>query len=256
MKNTIDLYQEIFNSDKVIKGAIVEKHIKKYMEIDNIYPQNQSYFIIINTSIKKYEFVSQNFNTILGHDIDQMKKLGPEYYLSFFHPDDLPIWLDVTRKLMRFALENVEPDDRKKLLFSYNFRIRNKSNQYLNIIAHLSPIETDSIGKPVLAIAHYTVVGEGDFIPITGSVKQLNKNNVYETLFYKNYSRDELSDKLSKREIDIIQELALNYSSKEIAKRLFISPHTVDQHRRNILKKLNFKSTEALIQYCKSNNLF
>ncbi len=256
MKEAIDIYQEIFISNKEFKGEIVEKQIEKYKEIDNLYPQNQSFFIIINTSTKSYDFVSQNFNFILGLDIHLMKNLGPEYFLSFFHPDDLPIWLGVSKDLMDFALQKVDLNDRKKILFTYNFRIKNIKGKYQNITAHLTPIKFDSTGTPVLAISHYTVVGEGEFLPIIGSIKKLNKNNVYETLFYKNYSQEEISNKLSKREIDIVQELALNYSSKDIANRLYISSHTVDQHRRNILKKLKFKSTGELVQYCKSYNLF
>jgi DNA-binding CsgD family transcriptional regulator len=256
MKDTIDLYEEIFISNREFKGEIVGNHIKKYIEIDNIYPQNQSFFIVINTSRKSYEFISQNFNTILGHDISLMKSIGPKYFLSFFHPDDLPLWLNISKELMDYTSDKVDFDDRKKLLFTYNFRIKNASGKYQNILAHLTPIEFDTFGTPVMAISHYTIVGEGDYKPLIGAIKILNKKNVYETLFYKNYSHEALSNKVSKREIDIIQELALNKSSKEIADRLCISSHTVDQHRRNILKKLNFKSTGELIQYCKTNNYF
>lgn len=42
---------------------------------------------------------------------------------------------------------------------------------------------------------------------------------------------------LSKREIDIINLLAQNQNSKQIAKKLLISHHTVNTHRKNILKK-------------------
>lgn len=256
MKSTIDLYEEIFISNKEFKGAIVEKHIKKYIEIDNIYPQNQSFFIVINTSRKCYEFISDNFKTVLGHDINLMKSVGPKYFLAFIHPDDLPIWLNVSKELMEYTSKNIEPIERKKLLYTYNFRIKNSKNKYQNIIAHLTPIAFDSFGTPVLAVSHYTVVGEGQFKPLIGAIKVLNNKNNYETIFYKNYSQEALSNKLSKREIDIIQELAMGRSSKEIADKLCISSHTVDQHRRNILKKLEFKSTGELIEHCKSNNYF
>lgn len=256
MIDTLNLYDEIFISNKEFKGKIVEKHIKKYSEIDNIYPQNQSFFIVINTSRKRYEFISHNFSTVLGHDINLMKSIGPKYFLSFFHPDDLPTWLNISKELLEFTTEQVDKEDKKKLLFTYNFRIKNSRGKYQNILAHLTPIEFDSIGTPVMAVSHYTIVGEGSYKPLIGAIKILNKKNVYETVFYKNYSQQALSNKLSKREIDIIQELAQDRSSKEIADRLCISSHTVDQHRRNILKKLKFKSTGELVQYCKSHNYF
>lgn len=256
MKSPIDIYKEIFASNSEFSGTIVEKHINKYQEIDNIYPSNQSFFIIINTYEMKYEFVSKNFKRILGYEVDVLKEGGPSFFLSLIHREDLKIWLRVANDLQNYDIKKNYLDMEKKLLYAYNFRMRKSSGNYLNIVAHLTPIEFDDAGKPVIAISHYTTIGEGKENPLTGSIKFLNKNNVYETIFHKNYTNEDISSKLTKREIDIIQELALNYSSKEISKRLFISQHTVDQHRRNILNKLDFNSTDELIQYCKINNFF
>ncbi|WP_347049651.1 response regulator transcription factor [Flavobacterium olei] len=60
---------------------------------------------------------------------------------------------------------------------------------------------------------------------------------------------------LSPREIEIITLIALEYSGKEISEKLFISSHTVETHRKNIMKKLNIKSTIGLVKYALKNNL-
>lgn len=60
---------------------------------------------------------------------------------------------------------------------------------------------------------------------------------------------------LSSREIEIITLIALEYSGKEISEELFISSHTVETHRKNILKKLNIKSTIGIVKYALKNNL-
>jgi len=52
---------------------------------------------------------------------------------------------------------------------------------------------------------------------------------------------------LTQREIEIIELLAQCKSSKEIANILFISRHTVDTHRRNILEKTGMKTTTELL---------
>ncbi len=52
---------------------------------------------------------------------------------------------------------------------------------------------------------------------------------------------------LSEREKEIIQCLAKGQNSKAIAETLFISEHTVKTHRRNIMHKLNVKTSAALI---------
>ena len=42
---------------------------------------------------------------------------------------------------------------------------------------------------------------------------------------------------ISPRELKIVQLLAKGFASKQIAATLYISKHTVDTHRRNLLKK-------------------
>ncbi len=51
---------------------------------------------------------------------------------------------------------------------------------------------------------------------------------------------------LSTREKEILSLILSGNSSKDIAKELYISKHTVDTHRRNVLKKLNLHSTAEL----------
>ena len=52
---------------------------------------------------------------------------------------------------------------------------------------------------------------------------------------------------LSEREIEVITLITTGYSNKEIADMLFISIHTLYTHRKNIMKKLNFKSPVELV---------
>ena len=52
---------------------------------------------------------------------------------------------------------------------------------------------------------------------------------------------------LSNREREIIGLIIKGLSSQEISEKLFISINTVNTHRRNLLKKNNFKSTKELL---------
>ncbi len=55
--------------------------------------------------------------------------------------------------------------------------------------------------------------------------------------------------RLTPREQQVMRFLAEGFSTKEIAKKLFISPKTVENHRANIMNKLDIHSTLELIRY-------
>lgn len=70
-----------------------------------------------------------------------------------------------------------------------------------------------------------------------------------------NKSYRETDETISEREKDIIRCVASGKSNKEIAKELFISPHTVATHRRNINAKLGIHSSAGLTIYAIIHNI-
>jgi DNA-binding NarL/FixJ family response regulator len=64
---------------------------------------------------------------------------------------------------------------------------------------------------------------------------------------------DPLKDeKLSKREMEILEELSKGYSNKEIARRCGLTDGTVRWHLENVYHKLHVRSrTEAVLKYLK-----
>lgn len=58
----------------------------------------------------------------------------------------------------------------------------------------------------------------------------------------------ELQPKLSRREKEILQLIANEYTSQEIADKLFLSLRTIETHRLNLLLKLGMKNTAGLVK--------
>ncbi|HRH60050.1 MAG TPA: response regulator transcription factor [Chitinophagaceae bacterium] len=54
---------------------------------------------------------------------------------------------------------------------------------------------------------------------------------------------------LSKREMEILKMICKEYSSADIAARLFLSVSTVDTHRKNITEKLGVNNTVGLVKF-------
>lgn len=60
---------------------------------------------------------------------------------------------------------------------------------------------------------------------------------------------------LSKREYEVLQEVALGLSNQEIAEKLFVSESTIKTHVSNLLVKLNAKRRTQAIQISKTLNI-
>jgi DNA-binding NarL/FixJ family response regulator len=60
---------------------------------------------------------------------------------------------------------------------------------------------------------------------------------------------------LTRREKEILLLIAEGFTNPEIAEKLFVSPSTVDSHRKNLLAKLNVKNTAALIRFAMEHSL-
>ncbi|WP_375179995.1 response regulator transcription factor [Enterococcus rotai] len=67
--------------------------------------------------------------------------------------------------------------------------------------------------------------------------------------------KDAKYERLSKREREVLPLVALGYSNKEIAERLFISVKTVEVHKSHVMKKLEFEAFSELLQYSMKHQL-
>ncbi|MBK8568396.1 MAG: response regulator transcription factor [Saprospiraceae bacterium] len=54
---------------------------------------------------------------------------------------------------------------------------------------------------------------------------------------------------LTRREKEVLALIAEGMTNNEIAEKLFISPLTVDSHRKNLLAKFGVKNTAAMVKY-------
>jgi len=57
-----------------------------------------------------------------------------------------------------------------------------------------------------------------------------------------------MNTEVTPRERQVLKLIAAENSSKEIANRLFLSDHTVQSHRKNLMRKLDVKNTAGLIR--------
>ncbi len=83
--------------------------------------------------------------------------------------------------------------------------------------------------------------------------------NIILEAFYRQETSDKVrassGDGLTKREQEVLQQVALGKSNQEVADDLFISIKTVETHKTNILSKLGLRNTAELVKYAIKNNV-
>ncbi|MEM8899781.1 MAG: response regulator transcription factor [Bacteroidota bacterium] len=60
-------------------------------------------------------------------------------------------------------------------------------------------------------------------------------------------SPSEMVPTLSRREIEVLGLIAQEFSTKEIAEKLFLSLHTIETYRKNLLRKLDARNSVGLV---------
>lgn len=60
---------------------------------------------------------------------------------------------------------------------------------------------------------------------------------------------------LTDREKEVLKLIVQELTTTEIAEKLFISHHTVETHRKNLISKLNVKNTAGLVKYAFQNGI-
>lgn len=66
---------------------------------------------------------------------------------------------------------------------------------------------------------------------------------------------DQMVTPLTKREKDILEQVALGHSNRAVASELGLSEHTVKNHLKNILQKLHLQNRVQLVRYAMENGM-
>ncbi|SNS99321.1 regulatory protein, luxR family [Ekhidna lutea] len=247
----VENYSDIFSTFQEFKGESLEKHVEKLKQVDQLIPHSATFFCITNTSDQSFEYVSKNFHPTMKLPIDEMCTRGMEFWWGRMHPEEMETWLQSLKDLMIFTMSNIALEDRRRMTYTWNYRVKDGEGIYKNIIQHTTPMFFDDEGKPIIGLAHYSVLEAHEILPIQATAKILNANDEYETLFYQMYGDQKLLvDDISHRERDVLRLLSFGFSNDDISDKLNISAHTVKTHRKNVMTKTGCKNTTQLVAMC------
>lgn len=108
----------------------------------------------------------------------------------------------------------------------------------------------DAIAQMKAAGASGYITKNASLSKVINAIRIVNSGEIYFDVHIKKYVNS-FTDTiiLSTREKEILKLIGLGKSSQEIADDLFLSKGTVDTHRKNIIKKMNFQSKNDLLRF-------
>lgn len=114
-------------------------------------------------------------------------------------------------------------------------------------------ISKQCASENILEAIQFVLNGEEYFCDSVGTkiFNSFSKKNSY-TL---SSTHPILNTNITDRELEILKLIALEYNTNQISETLFISANTVNTHRKNLMQKLNVKSSIGLVIYAIKNNL-
>lgn len=179
------------------------------------------------------------------------EEVEPSIFYTATHPDDIRRHNLARTKLFNLGQE-LFIEQKGFQILSTNFRTRHITEHYNNMLVQCYlfftevPIKTVFLLQVVTDISwfrkirfgyHYYVGNDLSFFRFPDE-ELLLTGNIF-----------------SERQFEIIKLIASGLRSDEIAKRLFLSVHTVNTHRRNILKKAGKAQISDLIYDLKERGL-
>jgi DNA-binding CsgD family transcriptional regulator len=177
----------------------------------------------------------------LGTTLKEITALtAEEYYGRYFNSEDSK---DYVPKILSLLERNNDGD-----ICTFFQQVRFKVNADWGWhMASTKILDHDGDGKPLLTITMAFPVDAMHHMAVKAG-RLLEENNFLRNNF-------NLYSELSKRELDILRMMALGKSVPETAEAMFISPHTVETHRKNIRQKLGTTSYFELSQYARAFDL-
>jgi len=236
---------QIFD-ESVLDYRILDRHIRMLETINVV---QDSAISIFDMYRKKHVFISSQFETMLGWDIEKANEQGTHYMDERLHPGDAIRLTQAGIYFMKMAYA-LTGEDRKQLpnyKVITDYRTKDKTGNYIRVIEQQKALELDSLGNVWLALSVLDVSPDKD-------VQTPARSRLINTLTGKLYlfppeGNESMPPKLSGREQEILSLIASGLVSKQIADKLFISVNTVNTHRQRIIEKLEVSNTFEAIQY-------
>lgn len=216
-------------------------------------------FFIFDYCKRKFCYANAKVFDLVGYTISDLTNASFEDISTIVHPDDYPDWLlNLVTASEDFKTKGIHKGE--FAIRELNYRIKHSHNFWVWLYLWVTPFRFDPNGKVKSVIGLVKDVSKEkekesfllneiakreqsahNLKMVMGNYQKINKLDHHRLLA-------NINEKISPREIEVLQLIAEGYSNKEIAEALFISPNTAVTHRKNLLSKFQVKNSAELVK--------
>lgn len=240
---------------------IIEKPVKKEMYIDSFdhiasfFALGTFFYFIYNFDTMKVEMVHEASQSVLGISPEEF---SIKKFLGKVHPVDLINLSKKAQANINFLYNRIPSKDILDYKVVYNLRVKHTNGTYKTIMQQSKTIMLSDDNKIQKVFITHTDVSHLN-LPIDDKVAFISSKKpsyYYLEMEDKYYKLNEKPDELfTQREKEIILFISKGFSFIKIAKELCLSPHTINTHKRNILKKTKCNNFTELVAKCIRNGI-
>ncbi len=241
LKKAGEIWKEI---GQYKKPGEIQVEVEIYKKMLNLFQVGDYCYFIFNPPEMLIESTNDSIFKLLGYTNEEFTL---EKFLEVIHPDDLDTYLNFEATITEFW-KNLPPEKVFKYKTRYDFRIRCKDGQIKRLLQQVAVLQSDENGAVLRTFVIFTDISELkksnkmilSIIGLEGEPSYVDIQPIQKMHPHKSI--------LTKKEREILHLLFEGHSSTEIADILCISLHTVNSHRKNILRKTNTNSVLQLMK--------
>lgn len=199
----------------------------------------------VNCEVAEIEESKGNTQSIFGRPY--LKSIDEIY--EMIKPNQVERFIQETKTSFKFIMSEPKRTIPNRNMFSSLFEMRVR-NTFKLFLRQAFILRSDKNGVITHTGGIYTALPD---IPINNDMTY----KIYGTdsIYFKNEHLKYFDSLLSTRELEILKYISEGYKTERIGELLFISRHTVETHRKNMIRKLEAKSTPHLVALVKDIGL-
>jgi DNA-binding CsgD family transcriptional regulator len=226
--------------------------------INRIFHTGPYFMVVVDYSTMCFEYV-QGVDQMLGFSSKEFNDGKLDFLVNLIHPEDKEKVLGLAVHYYKF-LDEQPQEKRMDFKVSINFRLRKADGTYLKVLEQVIGLHIDEEGRITHALKYFTDISHlnysNEVVFAILDDKEEERQRFY-TFNLEEKSVPQLKDTttstLSNREIEVLNLIAKGLSSKVVAAELGISTHTIEKHRKNMMRKTGSKNLNEVISFAYCN---